>query len=387
MSGDSEFSNTMRIDIPLDALKDAAPTPRKMDTKLIRRRTPVIKQPERPKHSGETKYDQLLQSIYDGVLISSLGGDILDANVRALDFLYYSREDLRNMNVLDVIAGADKALLNSLRENLQNQRFALLQAYCLRKDRTFFPAEIAVNILRFSEMQMCFFIRDITLRKQAEERLRTEHNALQNAGNGIAIVDVDGMLEYVNPALVKMWGYEQAAVMEGRDVWMLLEHQEEARRIFKHLIDTGEDWSGEMVACRRKSEQTFEVQISASCNHDSDGELVGAVFSFMDITDRKRAEEALRQAEQHKVMLASLGAACHHLGQPATVLMTNLEMLQRKIEAGNMEAHELVNASVQAAELMAEILHKLNMVDEYRTCQYLDDRDDPNSPTNRILEI
>jgi PAS domain S-box-containing protein len=329
----------------------------------------------------------LLQSIYDGVLISSLGGDILDANVRALDFLYYSREDLRNMNVLDVIAGADKALLNSLRENLQNQRFALLQAYCLRKDRTFFPAEIAVNILRFSEMQMCFFIRDITLRKQAEERLRTEHNALQNAGNGIAIVDVDGMLEYVNPALVKMWGYEQAAVMEGRDVWMLLEHQEEARRIFKHLIDTGEDWSGEMVACRRKSEQTFEVQISASCNHDSDGELVGAVFSFMDITDRKRAEEALRQAEQHKVMLASLGAACHHLGQPATVLMTNLEMLQRKIEAGNMEAHELVNASVQAAELMAEILHKLNMVDEYRTCQYLDDRDDPNSPTNRILEI
>ncbi|NCC51702.1 MAG: PAS domain S-box protein [Spartobacteria bacterium] len=385
MTEEGEFSNTMRIDIPLDAMADPTSAAQKMDTKLIRRRSPVIKVPQSPRHTGETKYDQLLQSIYDGVLISTLSGDILDANARAMDFLSFSKEDLRSKNVLDIIAGADSALLASLRENLQNQRFALLQAYCVRKDRTFFPAEIAVNILRFSEMQMCFFIRDITLRKQAEERLRTEHNAIQNAGNGIAIVDEDGMLEYVNPAMVKLWGYAQPEEMEGRDVWNLLDDEETGLKIFRQLMATGEDWSGELVAQRRSSGTLFDVQVSASCNHDSDGELVGAVFSFLDISDRKRAQAAMRQTEQHKVMLASLGAACHHLGQPATVLLTNLEMLQRKIQED--DAGELVTASVNAAELIAEILHKLNMVDEYRTCQYLDDRNDPDSPTNRILAI
>jgi len=385
MSAEHEFSNTMRIDIPMDAMDSLASPARKIDTKLIRRRSPVIKVPQSPKHMGETKYDQLLQSIYDGVLITTMSGNILDANVRAMDFLSFSKEDLRSKNVIDVIAGADTSLLASLRENLQNQRFALLQAYCIRKDRTFFNAEIAVNILRFSEMQMCFFIRDITLRKQAEERLRTEHNAIQNSGNGIAIVDKDGMLEYVNPAIVKLWGYAQPEEIEGRDVWHLLEDENEGVRIFRHLLETGEDWSGELVASRHRDGTSFDVQVSASCSHDSDGELVGAVFSFMDISDRKRAREAVRQSEQHKVMLASLGAACHHLGQPATVLLTNLEMLQRKIQDSG--ATELVEASVNAAELIAEILHKLNMVDEYRTCQYLDDRNDPDSPTNRILEI
>ena len=385
MSAENEFSNTMRIDIPMEARGHPVGSDRKMDTKLTRRRSPVIKVPQSPNHMGETKYDQLLQSIYDGVLITTLDGAILDANARAMDFLSFSREDLRSKNIMDVIAGADKALLASLRENLQNQRFALLQAYCVRKDRTFFNAEIAVNILRFSEMQMCFFIRDITVRKLAEERLRTEHNAIQNSGNGIAIVDKDGMLEYVNPAIVRLWGYSHPEEIEGRDVWHLLEDQDEGLNIFRSLIATGNDWSGELVASRHRENTLFDVQVSASCNHDGDGELVGAVFSFLDISDRKRAQDAVRQAEQHKVMLASLGAACHHLGQPATVLLTNLEMLQRKIQDSG--ATELVEASVNAAELIADILHKLNMVDEYRTCQYLDDRNDPDSPTNRILEI
>ncbi|MBN1269857.1 MAG: PAS domain-containing protein [Kiritimatiellae bacterium] len=377
----------MRIDITPDALKELRQIASKPDARKMRRRPRVIKTSQDTQAGLEaSKYDQLLQSIYDAAIVTDLEGHIKDVNVRAMEFFLYDVEEFRQVKMLDIIAGADESLLESIRGNLQNERFALIQAYCVRKDQTFFPAEIAVNILRFADMRMCFFIRDITLRKQAEEMLRTEHNAIQNSGNGIAIADVDGMLEYVNPALVKLCGATEAEELVGRDVSTLMKDEAAARAMVRSVLGEEQAWSGEMIIKKRNS-GILDVQVSAACNRDSDGEIVGMVLSFVDISDRKRAEEAMKQAERQRAMLASLGAACHYLGQPATVIMTNLELMKRMEAVVNDEFKELLRASIEASEAVADILHKLNMVDEYRTTQYIEGRDDPNSPTNRILEI
>ncbi len=386
MPEEDEFSSTMRIDITPDVLKELRQAAPKVNAKRIKRRPAVIKVPDRDRTQGEaSKYDQLLRSIYDGVLITDLDGKIVDANPRALDFFQFTVDEMRSRQVEDVIAGADKELLDSLRENLQKERHALIQAYCVRQDETLFPAEIAVNILRFSELRMCFFVRDITLRKQAEEMLRIEHNAIQNAGNGIAIADIEGMLEYVNPSVVKMWGYRDAEELVGRDVWSLFKDEDVAKEMVDQVL-ADQQWNIEMAG-RRQDGEEVSVQVSANCNRDTDGNLVGMVFSFVDISDRKLAEEAMRQAEQQRVMLASLGAACHHLGQPATVILTNLELMKCLKGIDTDDFKELVSSSFEAAELMAELLHKLNTVAEYKTMQYIEDRDDPDSPTNKILDI
>ena len=57
----------------------------------------------------------------------------------------------------------------------------------------------------------------------------------------------------------------------------------------------------------------FDVQVSATCNTNSEGQQVGIVLSFQDISDRIRADDAEREAEKRQVMLESFGAACHHL--------------------------------------------------------------------------
>jgi signal transduction histidine kinase len=96
--------------------------------------------------------------------------------------------------------------------------------------------------------------------------------------------------------------------------------------------------------------------------------------------------QSLLAAERQRVMIESIGAACHHLGQPATVLTAYLEILNR--EATSEEAHRMLEQCHKASEAMAEILHRLQTVAEYRTEPYLTIRSGDAPPTTEhILRI
>ncbi len=379
----NELSQTMRIDL----IPDVPVEPVKGKKRVILSGAGKSKSRSDSEGPGESRYNELLQSIYDGAVITDSTGSIVDANVRAVEFLLYEKEDLNELSIFDIISGADQSLVQTLLENLENERFTLIQAYCIRKDGTFFPAEIAVNKLEFEDTQLCFFVRDITLRRQAEEMLRTEHNAIQNAGNGIAVADLKAKLEYVNPAVSGMWGFGKPEELNGMSVKKLFEDQSVAEKMIHTVTEESKTWMGETLARKNGSGETFDVQISATLNRNSDGESVGIVFSFIDISDRKRAEGALRQAERQRVMLESLGAACHHLGQPATVLLANLGIMEGMLKEDDHATKELLSSSLEAAEALSEILHKLNGVNQYRTTQYLEDEDGEESKESRILEI
>ena len=118
------------------------------------------------------EYEKLLQSIYDGVLITDLRGRIVDFNSRAVDFFFCNDTELYGAKVIDLISGADETLLESIRKNLQDHRHTLIEAHCVRRDKSMFPAEIAVNKIQLDgDGQLCFFIRDITIRKKEQAAL------------------------------------------------------------------------------------------------------------------------------------------------------------------------------------------------------------------------
>ena len=375
----------MRIEISPAALKDLVQQ-RDRSTSFVKTSTGIKVRTKKSTQIMDSKYQHLLQSIYDGVLIADLSGKITDVNIRALDFLGHDRDELLQMNVVDILAGAEKTLLSALRDNLQNERFALIQAYCIRRDGTFFPAEIAVNLLKFADPLMCFFLRDISLRKEAEEKMITSFNAIQNAGTGIAIADVDGSLTYVNPSFLRQWGIHDQNDVLHTDLVRLWQNDTHAGEMVRAVLNDLVSWRGEMVAVRADG-SSFESEVSATPNFDSEGDLVGMVLSVEDITNRKRAEEGMRLAEQHRAMLASLGAACHHLGQPATVLLANLEMLKQDKFRESEVFSEIIGLSCEAAERIAEILHKMKEVEEFRTTRYISTTGDSDLPTNRILDL
>ena len=368
-----QLSKTMRIDL----IPDVPSQPVGGSTKRIviarpDARVPVSEVSTEVPQSDMSRYERLLQSVYDATLIVNLAGGIQDVNDRAVEFLQYGRDELRGMTVFDVISGADHRLIAVLCQNLEDERHALIQAHCVRQDGSYFPAEIAVNKIDLDGLHLCFFVRDITLRKQAEEMLLTEHHAIQNSGNGIAVADLDGLLEYVNPALERMWRCADEEALLGQPLSGLFGDPAAVESVIVGVKDNRERWSGEFLA-RRHDGSTFDVQVSAVCNRNADGEPVGLVLSLVDTSDRKRAEEAERESERRRVMLESLGAACHHLSQPATILLANLEQIQTatKGRIDEPEIQELVQQSLQAMDTLSGVLKKLHCVNDYQTTPYL----------------
>ncbi len=294
-----ESSRTMRIDLTPDLLEE-----KKLGRAATVPRRPIIRITKAKASSsmiGDSDFQQLLQNVYDGAVITDYSGRIVDANVRVSQFLGHEHDDLCRMEVFDLLYGADETLLPMIRENLANTRFVLLQSFFVRKDGSVFPAETAINRLFLSGQDyLCFFVRDISLRRQAEEQLRTEHTAIQLAGSGIAIADLQSHLMYGNPMALRMWGIENQAVAQKLSLADLFSNPDLGLAITDRVA-TGEAWCQEVEA-RRTDGSTFYVQAAATANFNTDDELIGIVLSFNDVTERKRAEAQREQyAEQLRI--------------------------------------------------------------------------------------
>ncbi len=301
-----ESSRTMRIDLTPDLLEDkklgrAAAVPRRP---IIR----ITKAKASTSMVGDSDFQQLLQNVYDGAVITDYSGRIVDVNVRLSQFLGHEHDDLCRMEVFDLLYGADETLLPMIRENLANTRFVLLQSFFVRKDGSVFPAETAINRLFLSDQDyLCFFVRDITLRRQAEEQLRTEHTAIQLAGSGIAIADLQSRLIYGNPTALRMWGIENQDAAQKLSLPDLFSNPDLGSAITDRAA-TGEAWCQEVEA-RRTDGSTFYVQAAATANFNTDDELIGIVLSFNDVTERKRAEAQREQyAEQLRIRNSEMEA-------------------------------------------------------------------------------
>lgn len=96
----------------------------------------------------------------------------------------------------------------------------------------------------------------------------------------------------------------------------------------------------------------------------------------------EQQHQVLLEAERHRVMLQSLGAACHYVGQPATALRLRLHLMRER--ASTMDELNEIDASIRDVEAIEKILRKLREVNEYRTEPYLRSGDSEGS---QILAI
>ncbi|MBT3192486.1 MAG: SpoIIE family protein phosphatase [Verrucomicrobia bacterium] len=250
--------------------------------------------PEQCELLGSADFRQLLQSVYDAALITNMDGWILSGNERASQFFQYDVAQFSDLHITSLLSGSDELLMATICESLQNDRFILIQAYCMRADGSIFPAEVSVNLIHISDADyLNFFIRDITLRKEAEDRLRTGHAAIQNSGNGIAITDIEATLEYFNPAMAALLGAEEREQLDGENITSYLNNPTVSYAI-TDAVTNGLTWSGELEMLRL-DDITLFVQASVAPNTDADDTVVGMVWSLLDISDQKRARQEIEE--------------------------------------------------------------------------------------------
>lgn len=314
-------------------------------------------------------YLRFFENAYDATLITDPHGAYVNANKRVTELLGYDQQTLQHINFWQLVSGADAGLMDTVRNSLASERFLRISAWCLRQDGSSFPAEIAVNQFISGESAfLCFFIRDETLRSQAETQLRTVQNAVKNASTGIGVAGLDGAIRYANTALAALFGEHNPKYLKGCTLDTLLGNS----KLVQDLATAVKEGQSALVevSLPLAGGATRWIQISAAPNLDTEDALIGMVLSLVDISDRRRAEQAERVVERDKVMMESLGAVCHHLGQPATVLLSTLEMINRLKDSDQESRTELLRMSLEAAESLRKTLFELNDLRHYNAEAY-----------------
>ena len=137
--------------------------------------------------------------------------------------------------------------------------------------------------------------------RQAQDELRIKDIAIASSTTAIAFADLKGSLTYVNQSFLKMWGYDEKEIL-GKPIVNFWQTKERFIEAEVALCDKG-NWAGELVA-RRKDGSIFDVHLSATMATDQTGKPVSIILSIIDITEQKRAPEALRKIEERYRLLA-----------------------------------------------------------------------------------
>ena len=138
-------------------------------------------------------------------------------------------------------------------------------------------------------------IRESVRRRRAENEqrrigsiLRIKDAAVRSALSPIAISDLEGNLLYANPVCLTTWGFTHEDEILGRPVTDFVAFPEDAIHIIE-MLRQDKSWSGEGVMKKRDG-TTFDALVNASMIEGEDGQPVGFVSSFADLTEQKQAQ-------------------------------------------------------------------------------------------------
>jgi len=257
---------------------------------------------------SEERYRTILEEMEDAYSEVDLGGHLTFANNSVCRDLGYSKEELIGMSykdftVKDDIESVFKAFNEVYRTGVPNKGFPWKT---VRKDGSYGSAETSISPLRNDKGEIIGFRsvgRDITERKQAEEKLRQsreKYRALFDSSViGTLVVDAETMKVVLgNQAAVKVFGFNSAK--EGAGVNLLdfvppEDKQKNLELIVKEVFEQDSRRTHELQVVTKDGRT---IWISATGAKITNGGRLAGLLSFTDITERKRAEEALGQSEE-----------------------------------------------------------------------------------------
>jgi PAS domain S-box-containing protein len=259
---------------------------------------------------SEEKYRGLTEACPDAIVMSDLNGRVLFASRQTWGLLGLADSDeLVGQSVFGYVIENDRKRLAGNMSDLVGAGVRRNTEYtAIRKDGTGFPAEASSAVIRDATGQpkvVMSVIRDITERKRAEEALRQSQEryelAVRGAGVGIWDWDISTGKLYYSLRWKMLFGYDENDIGDSLEDWARLLHPDERDWILKFQEDFLAGASSTVSVeyrLRHKDGSYRWIVAHALVVRDEQGRACRLVGSHGDITDRKRAEEALERERQ-----------------------------------------------------------------------------------------
>jgi len=258
------------------------------------------KQAEEELTVSETSYRRLFESTKNGILIlDAETGKIIDVNPFLVDLLAYSREKFIGKAIWEI--GFFKVIVSSQDEflELHQKEFVRYENLPLETvDGRLINVEFVSNIYLVNHQKVIQYnIRDITDHTKAEEALqeseRKFRETVTNLDEGYYSVTLDGVLLEHNQAFSRILGFDKAADLKGTQLPDFWQNPHERNAYLQEVVAKG-FISNYQIDSKTKTGEKGTLIASAHLVTDKDNLPLRIEGVFLDISDRKKAEEKIR---------------------------------------------------------------------------------------------
>lgn len=218
--------------------------------------------------------------------------------------------------------------------------------------------------------------RNVRRRLATEEALRAEHafrKAMEDSlHTGMRAVDLEGRIVYANPAFCNMVGYSTAEILgsRGPQPWWPPEERERIEADLRAARAPGVPRVGLEMRLQRRDGERFDALVYEAPLIDAEGRQTGWMGSVLDITERKRARELVRQQEEKLAATARLvtmgemaSTLAHELNQPLSAIASYTAGSLNLLEAGQPpggEIQEALRKTAQQAQRAGRIIRRVH---------------------------
>ena len=264
---------------------------------------------------AEKHYRALIETVSDAIVSVNHDSRVLLWNSAAEKMFGYSRGEAVGSLLIDLIVPdyygdrLRKEFTKVEKNPLIGQR---TEIETKKKDGKVFPAELSVSSRKtVSGWISTIIIRDITERKKAEEEKDRLLKTIETAKEAICLISPDLIITYTNDAMDELFGYRKRELL-GKHV-SICNAGPTPEAMAQELADTIARkgwWEGE-IPNKRKDGTEFTTYGTISPYRDREGKILNFISIQNDITERKKAEEALRYSEERYALaqrVANIGS-------------------------------------------------------------------------------
>ena len=183
--------------------------------------------------------------------------------------------------------------------------------------------------------------------------------SVEQSPDPVMITDCSGVLEYVNPAFEALTGYSREEVL-GQTLG-ILKSEQQSGEFYEEMWDTvlsGRAFHG-VVVNRKKNGETLILEKAITPLHNAHGKITHFISTGRDITDQRRLEEELQQAQKMDVVGRLAGGLAHDFNNLLTVISSYAELTRDALDAEHplrKNLSEIMGASRRAADLTRQLL-------------------------------